>query len=133
MNLVSTEKKVLGIRMIQKQIGHQSDGVITARHLDPGVIVRGERALQPAAEFELVALLADGGPLGPVAGTVEIGDVDRRGLDRVAESHILLPGVHLVDGKLGRSGGRRGERRQKQKQRMEFHKTGDDGISTANL
>ena len=119
--------------MVQKQIGHQRDGVVTARDLDPGVVVGGERALQPAAEFELVALLADGGPLGPVAGPVEIGHVDRRGLDRVAESHVLLAGIHLVDGKLGRSGGRRSERRQKQKQRMEFHRTGDDGISTANL
>ena len=65
-------KEVLGICMVQKQIGHQRDGVITARDLDPRVVVGGERALQPAAEFELVALLADGGPLSPGAGPVEI-------------------------------------------------------------
>ena len=73
----------------------------------PRIVVRRERTLEPAADLEVVALAADGGPLGPVAGQAEVVDIDRRGFHPVAEVDALLRRLDLVDGDL-RGGGQRG-------------------------
>ena len=59
--------------------------------------------MQAAAEFEVVALLADSGALGLVTGQVEIIDIDGGGLQLILESHALLLGIDLVDRNLSRS------------------------------
>ncbi len=112
---------VLRESVVQKKTGHQRDGVVAARHLDPRIVVRGERSLQTAAELQLVALLADGGALGTVAGAVEILHLHGDRPDRIVESHLVLPHVDLVDRKLGRSNGSSQKGRQKQEQRTIFH------------
>jgi len=114
-------EEVLREGVVQKKTGHQRDGVVAARHLDPRIVVRGERSLQTAAELQLVALLADGGALGTVAGEVEILHLHGDRPDRIVESHLVLPHVDLVDRKLGRSNGSSQKGRQKQEQRTIFH------------
>ena len=89
--------------VLQVEGRHQRDGVITARDRDPRVVVGGQRTLQAAAEFEVVALLADGGTFSLITGQVEIVDVDGGGLQLILESHALLLGIDLVDRNLGRS------------------------------
>ena len=108
--------------MAQAESRRQRDGVITARDRNPGVVVRGQRSLQAAAEFKVVALFADGGTLGFVAGQAEIIGIDRGGFKPVAESHALLFGVDFVDGNLRRSRDRhRQDRRQRENQVKMFH------------
>ena len=108
-----------GVAQVERR--HQRDGVVTARDGNPRVVVGGERTLEARAYFEVVALLADGGPLGAVACPVEVGQVDRRGLELVAEGHLLLFGIHLVNRYLG--GGRKGqaEGREQQQRSNVFH------------
>ena len=97
-------EKILGENMAQADHRRKRDGVVTARHRDPRVVVRGKRALHPAVEFEVVALLADRGALGLVTGAAEIIDIYGYGFQFVLKSHALLPGIDFVDGNLGRDG-----------------------------
>ena len=83
--------------MPQVEGRHQRNGVVTARHRDPGIVVRSQRSLQAAAQFEVVALLADCGALGLVAGEAEIIGIDGRGLQPVAERHVPPFGIDFVD------------------------------------
>ena len=98
-------KEVLLEDMPQVEGRHQRNGVVTARHRDPRVVVRGKRALHPAVEFEVVALLADRGTLGTVAGAAEITlCIDRRGADFVFEDSFRGVGLDFVDRDLCRHG-----------------------------
>ena len=96
-------KEVLLEDVAQVECRHQCDGVITARNRNPRIVVGGQRSLQAAAEFEVVALLADSGALSLVTGQVEIIDIDGGGLQLILESHALLLGIDLVDRNLSRS------------------------------
>lgn len=80
---------------MQEKRGGQTDRVIAARSFDPRIAVRGYRSEYAAAEFEGIALLADRGTLGTVAGAAEITlCIDRRGADFVLR--ILSEGSVLT-------------------------------------
>ena len=105
--------------MAQPENRRQGNGVVTARHRDPRVVVRGKRALHPAVEFEVVALLADCGALGLVTGQAEIVHIDGGGFQFVLEGHFVLFGIDFVDGYLcergvaGQKGGNEPEKQVK--------------------
>lgn len=62
-------------QMPQVERGDQRNRVITARYGDPWIVIGGQRALQSCTDFQIIALLADGGTLGLVTGQTEIVDI----------------------------------------------------------
>ena len=61
--------------MAQVERCQQRDGVVTARHLHPALVVRGQRTVQSGTDLQVVSLLADGRTLGLVAGQAEVIDI----------------------------------------------------------
>ena len=57
-------KEILGKGMAQVERCQQRDGVVTARHLHPALVVRGQRTVQSGTDLQVVALLADCGARG---------------------------------------------------------------------
>ena len=70
-------EEILREGMLQEKRRRQRDGVVTARHGDPRIVVRGERSLQVGLYLQVVALLPDRRPLGLVTGQAEIIDFSR--------------------------------------------------------
>ena len=98
-------KALFGKGVMQEKRGGQTDRVIAARSFDPRIAVRGYRSEYAAAEFEGIALLADRGTLGTVAGAAEITlCIDRRGADFVFEDSFRGVGLDFVDRDLCRHG-----------------------------
>ena len=123
-------EEVLREGMVQERRGDHRDGVVTARGLDPRV--RGQRALQAAAEFEEVALAAYGRTLGAVLRAVEEFRLDRSGSDLVAECHGLLAGIDRIDGDLRRGRPHGGSERRREQVEI-FHPVTHNSLSGTKL
>ena len=95
-------EEVLLENMPQAERRGLGDRVVTARNGDPRIVVRRDGPLQFPSDLEVVALLADRGALGPVAGPAEVFGIDARRFHLVAETHPVRPHGGLVDRDLRR-------------------------------
>jgi len=118
------------------QVEHRLKGnrVVTTRDRDPRIVVRGQRTLQVCLDLQVVALLADSGPLGLVTGQAEVVDIHGGRFQPVAEGYALLLGVHLVDRDLRRSGACKGrEGPQSENQAKFLHRRTERDFQRAKL
>ena len=83
--------------MVEVEGSDRCNGVVTARHIDPRFIERGQCSLQGCGDFEVIAFFAYCGAFGAVFCQRKGVAFDLLRADRIGEIDTFGSGLHAVD------------------------------------